>query len=251
MKYLTIVALVALAFLLSITSISAQDDDDDDDRGRSSKRTMQVIGFGGELNSVFYELKGKKTELYASTGSLSSPIPLPSGGELKLYHETLVPVKGGSDQTVPQYRECGSVEFPSGSKMIVLLIVPEDLTKENIRGRAFKDSYVSHPSLVARIFNMSPKQIAVSAGDSAVSLKPGEVGMIPWRPKPYNSVTYEVAVRNKQNTGWRVISSGDELTAQGLRTFVFFVAAGGEDEGGPVTSLIVQDVVGSDSDEME
>ncbi|MDP4624446.1 MAG: hypothetical protein NWT08_04820 [Akkermansiaceae bacterium] len=249
MKYLIIVALAAFAFLTSITPASAQNDDGDS--GRSSKRTMKVIGFGGELDSVFYESKGKKIELYASTGSLSSPLLLPSGGVLKLYHETQIPVKGSPDQTVPQYRECGSVEFPSGSKMIVLLVVPPDLKEANIRGRAFKDSYTSHPTLTARVFNMSPKQIGVRAGDSSVSLQPGEEGMMAWRPKPYNSVAFEVAVRNKENTGWNVISSGEELTAVGLRTFIFFVATGAEDEGGPVSSVMIQDKVGSDSEDME
>lgn len=191
----------------------------------SSKSSMRVIAFRSseefdELDGIFYENKGQKVELNIGIGALSSRMPMPKGEAMKLYQEIQLPVEGSS-ATKTAYRDVGTVQMVSGSRAIVLLVIPEDLSKEPIRGRAYKDSKSIHPKETARVFNMSTKVAAIRAGDEAIKLPVGETGIIKWKAMAYNSVAYQIAMEGKKEGTWEIIQKAECAAHPEMRTFVF------------------------------
>ncbi|MGJ8723914.1 MAG: hypothetical protein ACSHYB_05100 [Roseibacillus sp.] len=240
MNFSNLISAAALFLLASVLPSSAQGEPQDE--GSSSKRTMRIITFGGQLDSVFYDDGGTKTELFAGPGSFSSEMPIPKDRVLNLYHQNALPEGEEPKESPPQYRQVGSIEIPQGSKVIVLLSVPLDLNKAPIKGRAFKDSYSSHRALTARAFNLTPKEVAVRVDNETISLKPGEEDLISWKPKAYHSVSYQVATRNKDKTTWDQVESGEGVSREDLRTFLFIVEDLYEDVRA-VTALAVSDPI--------
>lgn len=210
------------------------------EESKSSKSTMRIITFGGQLDSVFYDEGSKKTELFAGAGSFSSEMPIPKDKVLKLYHQTLPAEGEATKEALLEYRHVGSIDIPQGSKVIVLLSVPLDLSKDPIKGLAFKDSYTSHRALKARVFNLAPKEVAVRVAQETIALKPGEEKLIGWKPVAYHSVSYQVAIRNKDKITWDKVESGEGVSREDLRTFLFIVEDLYEDVRA-VTALAVPD----------
>lgn len=191
----------------------------------SSKSSMRVIAFRAgeefdELDGIFYENKGEKMELNIGIGALSSKMPMPKGEAMKLYQEVQLPIEG-SEETKTGYRDVGTIQLVSGSRAIVLLVIPEDLSKEKIRGRAYKDSKSIHPKETARVFNMSTKVAAIRAGDEAMKLPVGETGIIKWKAMAYNSVAYQIAMEGKKEGTWEIIQKAECAAHPEMRTFVF------------------------------
>lgn len=69
-----------------------------------------------------------------------------------------------------------------------------------------------------------------------------------WQPKAFNSISYQVAIRNKDNTDWEVVESAECAGREDLRTFVFIVEAIYEGKHA-VTALTVIDPVFDDTEE--
>ncbi|MEO8617716.1 MAG: hypothetical protein ABI600_21485 [Luteolibacter sp.] len=186
----------------------------------NSKQSMRVAAFGGMPDAVFYDNGGKKAQLIAGSNSLASAIPLPKGEVLKLYKQVLKPVEG-TDKTLTTYLDVGTVKLPGGSKAIVLLIVPEDLTKEKIKGRAFADSFSIHPAETARVFNLSPKVVAIRAGKESLKLPVGETGIMPWKAVAFNSIAYQIGTVGEKEGTWDLVESAECAAPANMRTFVF------------------------------
>jgi len=184
------------------------------------RRSMRVISFGFPAESIYYENKGQKVELTAGVGSLSSSLPMPKGEFLKLYKQTQIPI-AGSDKMKSTYQEVGTIALIKDPKAILLLRIPEDLSKNKIVGKIFKDSTALHPKKSARVFNISKKQIAIRAGKNTLKVAVGESGIIPWKAMAFNSVAYQIGMIDKKSGGWLTVERSECVTHPEMRTFVF------------------------------
>ena len=217
-------------FLGAFSLVLAQDvntQPNEENYAENSKRSMRVIAFRSSIDEendglvgIFYEDKGRKMELGIGVGTLSSSMPMPKGGGMKLYQGIELPIEG-SEKKQTTYREIGSVELVSGSRAIILLVIPEDLSKEKIRGRAFADSKSIHPKETARVFNMSTKTVAIRAGKEAMKLPVGETGAIKWKAMAFNSVAYQIAMEGIEEGTWEIIQKAECAAHPDMRTFVF------------------------------
>ena len=219
----------------------------------SSKNTMRVIAFRSgesddELDALYYENKGRKLEMSISIGTLSSSMPMPGGEGMKLYQKIQAPVEGATEMQTT-YRDVGTVELVSGSRAIVLLVIPEDLSKEKISGRAFKDSEVVHPKETARVFNMSSRNAAIRVGDEALKLPVGEAGIIKWKARAFNSVAYQVAMEGEKEGTWEIIQRAECAAHPEMRTFVFISGSLLEDRQTIISSTFLDPVADGDDDD--
>lgn len=244
MALLRLISIVALSLLATPLPSNAQEPSSD--QKNLSNRNMRVIVFGGQLESVYYEYRGEKIELTGGQGSLSYGMPIPKDRILELYYQ-LPPDGAASKKQADAYRPVGRIALPEGSKVILLLEIPEDLATGQIKGRAFKDSHTRHPANIARVFNLAPQEIAIRAGTAKLSLRSGETDFMAWQPRAFNSVSYQVAIRNQEKTEWEVVESAECAGREDLRTFVFIVDAIYEGKHA-VTAITVIDPV-HDKDE--
>lgn len=179
MKSLRFHTILATCLALSANFILAQENED---YSGNSRKTMRVIAMSGNTtdaaSNLYYEYKGKKSPLYFTQGSLSTEMPTPKGKTLNIYQEIELPVILGTDQTKTEYNLVGAIPLVSSKKSIVVISIPLDLTKNKIRGRSFKDSYTLHPEGKARVFNLSPKAIAISAGKHSAKIAAGDEGIL-------------------------------------------------------------------------
>jgi hypothetical protein len=256
MKYRFFHTLLASCFLGAYGLACAQDvntQPNEESYSDSSKRSMRVIAFrsvsneaGDEPEIIYYEDKGKKMELSIGIGSLSRSMPMPKGETMKFFQEVILPVEGSTEKR-STYRDIGTVDLVSGSRAIILLVIPVDLSKELIRGRAFKDSTSIHPKETARVFNMSTKVAAIRAGSEAMKLPVGETGIIKWKAMAYNSVAYQIAMEGKKEGTWEIIQQAECAASPDMRTFVFI--SGNMIEGREsITSSTFLDSVGNGDD---
>jgi hypothetical protein len=115
----------------------------------------------------------------------------------------------------------GVIELPEGSKLIVVMKAPEDLTNAKLQGKAYKDTYQSHPAGVARVFNFSPKEINFRCAQKSVQLPLGGNDFLPFPVIAYGSTAYEVATRAKSTDPWRRAAGGEAVVPPNFRFFVF------------------------------
>lgn len=190
----------------------------------SSEKTMRVAAFWkaipeDESEPIFYEYQGKKVALGLDHNSLTNSIPIPNGGNLKLYQQTKLPAEGGEEQV--SYREVGNVALVKSSMNLVLLIVPKDLTKEQVSGYSFDDSKKTHTLGTARVFNVYSKAISFRIGEEVLELPEGKSGTIPWKAVAFNSLSYEVSKAGKEKGTWKIFQRAESSVRPNTRTFVF------------------------------
>jgi len=258
MKNRILHSILASCFIGASSIAMAQDvntQPNEENYTESSKRSMRVIAFrtsigeeNNELDDIYYEDKGKKMELSIGVGTLSSRMPMPKGESMKLYQEVKLPVEG-STETKTTYRDVGTVELVSGSRAIILLVIPEDLSKEKIRGRAFADSKTIHPKETARVFNMSTKIAAIRAGEEGLKLPVGETGIIKWKAVAFNSVAYQVAMEGKKEGTWEIIQKAECAAHPDMRTFVFISGSLLEGRETITSSTFLDPVADGDGDD--
>lgn len=248
--YSLFLACILLGPLSIVMSQDVTTQANDESSYEDSRRTMRVVAFGAEsgfdVEPLYYSKGGKKMQLFTAVGSLSTSMPMPKGEFMKLYQEEQLPIEG-STETKVSYREVGTVPLVSGSKAIVLLVVPADLTKEKIRGRAFKDSLALHPRETARVFNMSKKVVAIRVGKESLKLAVGETGTVPWKAVAFNSVSYQVGTQGKDPGTWEVIESSECAAHPDMRTFVFIGGAMIENRETVTTSTFLDPVPDNDT----
>ena len=260
MKPLFFHAFLAFCFIGASSPALAQDvnaQPNEENYSQNSKRSMRVIAFRSgsgdgeevdQLDAIYYEDKGKKMELSIGVGTLSGSMPMPKGEAMKLYREIQLPIEG-SVETKTTYQDVGTVELVNGSRAIILLIIPEDLTTDKIRGRAFEDSKSIHPKETARVFNMSTKNAAIRAGDEALKLAVGETGIIKWKAMAYNSIAYQIAMEGEKEGTWEIIQKAECAASPDMRTFVFISGSLLEDRETITSSTFLDPVAeGNDGD---
>ena len=226
----------------------------DENYSGSSRKTMRVIAFrspsdeaGDDLDALFYEYKGKKIPFHAPINYLSSSMPMPKGESMHIYQEVQLPVEG-STKTEAGYKIVGTVPLVSGSRGILIIFIPPDLAKNKIRGRAFKDSNSIHPKETARVFNMSPKVAAISAGKEALKVPVGGEGILRWKAVAFNSISYQIGTEGKKPGTWKVIERTECLAPDDSRTFVFVIGAEFEDEKTITTLTCLDPIYEEDED---
>lgn len=234
-----------LAACLASSSFFAVAQEEEEGYSGNSRRTMRIVamgsGAGDVTGTLYYEHKSKKTPLYFTVDSLSSEMPMPKGKSLTIYQEVQLPIEG-TDKIKTGYINVGTVPLVSSSKNIVIISIPPDLTKNKIRGRAFKDSLTAHPEKTARIFNMSPKVVAVSAGKQSVKVASGGEGTIPWKAVAFNSVPYKIGTEGKKPGSWKIIESTECIAPPGTRTFIFVVSTQYDDKSTVTTTTCIDPV---------
>lgn len=175
---------LSLLSLLVFSSVCRAQDYDD-----IPSRFIRVACFGTVIDEAFYLDGKKRIDLDLIPGTLSFELPLPSGPNLNIFR--MAPNPDPNLEAKPQL--IGTIPLVKGaSKQIVVLSLPEDVSKDPIRGKAFKDSNSIHPAETVRLFNLSPKEVAMRIKDEVQSYLPGESGTMPWkaqkhRPPPTRS----------------------------------------------------------------
>lgn len=222
----------ARSFFTSIAAISlavcapavCQDDNSSTELAQpdqaTSKRSIRFTCVGLPASDIYYEVGSQKVNLNVSSGSLGVPYPMPKGKTLQLFRD-LAPPPNAPAGTKSQKQEVGAIALPEGSKLIVVMAVPEDLTKAKIQGKAYKDTYQSHSAGVARVFNFSPKEINFRCGQKSVQLPLGGNDFLPFPVIAYGSTAYEVATRAKSTDPWRLAAGGETVVPPNFRFFVF------------------------------
>jgi hypothetical protein len=186
----------------------------------TSKRNVRFTSLGFPVSDIYYEIGSQKVSVYASSGSLGPPYPMPKGKTLRLFHD-IAPPPNAPAGTKPRKQEVGVIELPEGSRLIVVMAAPEDLTKAKLQGKAYKDSYQTHPSGVARVFNVSPKEINFRCGQKSVQLPLGGSDFLPFQAIAYGSTAYQIATRAKSTDPWKLAAGGEAAVAANCRFFVF------------------------------
>ena len=186
----------------------------------TSKRNIRFTSLGRPVSDIYYEVGSQKVNVNAFPGSLGLPCPMPKGKTLQLFRD-LAPPPNAPAGTKPRKQEVGAIELPEGSKLIVVMAAPEDLTTAKLQGKAYKDTYQTHPAGVARVFNISPKEINFRCGQKSVQLPLGGNDFLPFQVIAYGSTAYELATRAKSTDPWKLTANGEVAVPPNYRFFVF------------------------------
>ncbi|BCU79469.1 hypothetical protein [Luteolibacter sp. LG18] len=216
----------------------------------SPKRYLRFTALGKSVSGdVFYEAGGQKVPVFASAGCFSQPLPLPKDKALHLFRE-IPPPPNAPAGAKPQRQEVGAVEITEGTKLLVVLVPPQDITKEKIQGRSYKDSYQSHGGRTARVFNVSPKEILFRSGQKGtLQLEVGGNGVVPFEAVAYGSAAYQIAIRGTTADAWKLAENAEAAAPSNYRFFIFVAEVIDTDGKKIITSAVISDPVPENSNE--
>ncbi len=183
----------------------------------SGAPVFRTFSLGGDVDGLFYELRGKPVRLATSEAAFSAPYARPPDGTLVLYRTT--PPAGPEEK--PGKIAVATVDLPPGGEPLLLLLAatPAEIpaAPPQIVALAVNDSPEAHPVDAFRVFNFSGRRTAVKLAGQSGELGPGTDRLFP--PVQGNRVRIQVAVA--RNTGWKQVAGGPRVMVPGSRPFIF------------------------------
>ncbi|MEI6033891.1 MAG: hypothetical protein WCS65_06370 [Verrucomicrobiae bacterium] len=122
----------------------------------------------------------------------------------------------------------GAAAFGSASRQHLVVLVPGTDAPGPMSVLAFENSVLSHPQGGARVFNLTPYQLAYSMGKEIGYINPREAVVLAFPP---GQSTVKLAV--KAPAGWKIISEARPAKPEdGKRNAIFVYKVPGKDEFG-------------------
>jgi hypothetical protein len=202
-------------------------------------RTFRLTATSGVYNDLFYDLKGAKTSVFASTSGLSVPYVCPSGRMLSFYRE-LPPPPGSPPDTKPTKQVVAEVPLPADAKQYFVLLAPAPANAPlPIIGVAIEELPKEHTIGTFRVINLSSRSAAFALGDHIVPLEPQASSIVPFTPGPIN---VKVAVRI--GNPWRSVYVNERRLHANLRAYCVIIDSIAADEfTPPAQALLLRDYV--------
>ncbi len=136
------------------------------------------------------------------------------------------PAAGGMTLRLSNGTPVGSAHFSNSSRQHLLVLSPGEDSLGAATVSSFENSLQSHPAGAVRVFNLTPYQLAYSAGNKIAYVNPKEEAVIEF-PSGENSLKLAV----KANDGWKLVMDTKPVKPQSNERNLLFVSKSlGKDE---------------------
>jgi len=202
-------------------------------------RTFRIAATAGVYDDLFYDLKGSKTTVFASTSSLSVPFACPSSKTLSLYRE-LPPPAGSPPDTKPTKQIVAEISLPLAWKQSIVILAPAPASSPvSIVGVAIEELPKEHTIGTFRVFNLSSYPIAFGVEDKVVPVSTQASAIVPFSP----GVTM-VKVAAQAGNAWRSSYDSERRLDSNLRGYCVVIDNKAVDEfTPPAQTLLLLDYV--------
>lgn len=163
--------------------------------------------------------RGRRVDVMAATGALSSLYTAPRDGVVSLYRiEPPVP-----PATEPRRVPVAEARLGAGGPWLVLMAAKSNgsLRTEEVRLMVVDDSWAAHPEGTARVFNFSRRPAMVMIAGATREIAPGASDLFSYGGGGDDQSWVKVAMR--EETGWMLRSSGPQATIPGTRSTLVLV----------------------------
>ena len=205
-------------------------------------RTFRVVSVGlGQAEFLYDNGREKGLHISSYQEAFSSSFAAPSGGVLALYRMVDPPANAPAGAK-PTKEVLAEIAYPHDAVKTIVLLYPS-LNKATlpILGQVLDDSVGDHKPGMARIINLSSRQIAFTTADTAegmVFVQPRSLQvLVPFAP---GSCRLRMAV---EAGGWKEAMDTQRNLPSSLRLFVVVADAPPSEEGGPVACTLFNEYV--------
>lgn len=174
--------------------------------------SFRAFALSDGMSGLRYDFKGRSISLDLAPSVFSPPYQCPANGTLSLYREVRSPE--GKTKRVPVSE---MVFGPGGPWLLFLSRVPDPDApgRSRVAGRAFDQSWESHPSSMVKIFSFCSTPVMLQVGQRTISLAPSGSEIVPY---PVENSRLWLKAASREGDAWRLGLSQPQRLHEGTRS---------------------------------
>lgn len=232
-----IVNATLFSLLLAVSTFAQANSNSD--AAAPAGRSFRLLSTSGVVDDLMYDLNGRKTPVFSSSGALSMAYPCPATKSLVLYKEVQPPFSSPPG-TKPTKQVVVEVDIPKQYHQSIILLAPlSEGAGALFQGTAFEDIPTEHTPGTFRLINLSSLSAALLLNQKTTQARPGEsiIGRY-----ELNEGILQIKIAVQQGSEWRQALGSERRMGSNMRALGVLINDKPAYEGAlPISCCVVFD----------